>query len=134
MSQLKKYFLNILYESNDKSLKNLVKFLENKHVRNAHVTVPKFDHFYVRKTQRHINQKMCYMFDLATIEVKEKYKRTGVMTNLFNNLCLMLPKYNFDGIFIENLLTEEIISWAEKNNFQKLEGVDNFTPCYYFLF
>lgn len=116
---------------NESLSKQITSFLDSP-LRNAHVKEPNFDHFYVRKSNRFIENENRKMFDLATIEVKPKKQRTGILYQLFNELKKELPRRGFDGIFIENVLTPEMAAWAEKNDFQKLN--ENESPSYYYLF
>lgn len=49
------------------------------------------------------------------------HKREGKMTELYRILMLIQQKYHTGPIVIESVLTEEMHSWCEKNDFYKDE-------------
>jgi hypothetical protein len=67
---------------------------------------------YVRKGH-HIgsDNKMHLFFDIASVEVKEKFQKQGI----FKNFLLECQKIQlYDGIFIENVLNEHLKKYLQR--------------------
>lgn len=58
---------------------------------------------------------------LVVARVEFIHKRKGKMTELYRILKLIQRKYHTGPIVIEAVLTEEMKSWCEKNNFYEDE-------------
>lgn len=99
-------------------MKPLIEFIESKHM-NAWLAFGHMD-VYVRKGNHYINGEFVpasQCFDVASVEVVEKYQGKGQFKTFLRTLRDILPRYGFRYLYIENLLNERLEAFLIREGF-----------------
>ena len=75
----------------------------------------KYGKIYVRKSFRNINGRATTTFDIASVEINEKYRRMGICSSL---ILAIHETHKLEATFVESVSNNHLHSWLMKNKWE----------------